>query len=345
MTSLEWLGRQVPVFAGTYDTHISTGECYDTRPLSSLFTMQPGSVAKMEGLAFLPTLYADHDARTHSVQRERGVFVALTGDVDEGNWSIEHIRGLVSGLVGDGAYLIYSSPHACPGDMRWRIVLPLAQPVSFADWHDAQAALLSFMGRAGVDLDRALLGAGQPVFLPNVPARHPKTGEALRGSDGAPLYYCRARTGPRSPGLQLGNGSLGTEIARLRARRAADELAHQRLRVDAQQRRRSSTSNAESPIVRFNRANPLPDLLQTYGYEQSPRHADDWRSPHQTSATYATRIVEGRKWISLSGSDAATGLGQASAAGCFGDAFDLFVHFEHGGDRKAALRSLGEERR
>jgi hypothetical protein len=45
--------------------------------------------------------------------------------------------------------------------------------------------------------------------------------------------------------------------------------------------------------------------------------------------------------VSLSGSDAKRGLGAKSASGGarFGDAFDLYVHFEHGGDATAALEA------
>jgi hypothetical protein len=229
--------------------------------------------------------------------------------------------------------------------MRWRIVLPLAEPQPFETWHDAQSALIAVLGRSGVALDPALLGSGQPVFLPNVPARHQKTGEALRTRSGAPLHYCRARSGPRAPGLDLGAGPIAAEIAQLRARREADELARQRVRAAMENRRRRAAASGESPIARFNRSTALPDLLRAYGYENSPLHADDWRSPHQTGATFATRVVDGRKWISLSGSDVAAELGQRSATGCFGDAFDLFVHYEHGGNRSAALHALRGEAR
>ncbi len=47
----------------------------------------------------------------------------------------------------------------------------------------------------------------------------------------------------------------------------------------------------------------------------------------------------------MSGSDAKRGLGAKSANGCsrHGDAFELYVHFEHGGDISAALEAWKAE--
>jgi hypothetical protein len=55
--------------------------------------------------------------------------------------------------------------------------------------------------------------------------------------------------------------------------------------------------------------------------------------------------MDGGKWVSLSGSDAAAGVGAQCSSGCYGDAFDLFVHYDHGGDRKAAWRAACTEQR
>ena len=85
-------------------------------------------------------------------------------------------------------------------------------------------------------------------------------------------------------------------------------------------------------------------MLALCDYQQSPRNGDDWRSPQQAGDTYATRVIDG-KWISLSASDAASGLGSKCKSGCFGDAYALYVHYKHGGDHKEAYRTLGREQR
>lgn len=341
----EWCAREVVTFAGALDSHISTGEDYETRTLASIFTMEPGKAAKGEGLAFIPSAYHDFDARNHARQREIGQFVALTGDIDGGDHALTRIESLVRGFCGDAAWLIYSSAHARPGDMRWRVVIPLATPLAFDDWHDAQHSFFDYMEYSDVEMDRALDRAGQPVYLPNVPDFHAKSGDRLRGEDGKPLYYVRSTTGCNAQGIDHTAGVLAQGISDIRRQRAVDERERERIRREAEQRRANKPRGEGAPIIEdFNRENSIASLLELYGYEQSPRHSEDWRSPLQNSDSYATRIV-GDKWISLSGSDAGARIGETFKGGCFGDAYDLFVHFEHGGDHKSAFRALYSERR
>lgn len=340
-----WCGRRVPLFAGQHDTHIKTGEDYDSATLASLFTMEPGDKPKGEGLAFIPSDYIDYDARNHATQRENGLFVALTGDIDSGDHPITKIESLVRGFVRDRAFLIFSSAHARPGDMRWRVIIPLEKELTYPHWNDAQNAFFDYMEASGVTMDRALARAAQPVYLPNVPQFHGKTGEPLRDEGGAPLHYARSTSGTNAQGLAIGDGPIAAYLAIIRRQREADERERERIRKEAEERRANSPMRDGAPIIEeFNRANSIATLLELYGYEQSPRNGDDWRSPHQTSDSYATRIM-GDKWVSLSGSDVGARLGEKFKGGCFGDAYDLFVHYEHGGDHKSAFRALYQERR
>lgn len=94
-------------------------------------------------------------------------------------------------------------------------------------------------------------------------------------------------------------------------------------------------------IERFNAAHTIEELLAEYGYETE--NQTDWRSPYQESGSFATRIYDGY-WVSLSGSDAAAGLGHETPNGArSGDAFDLFCHYAHEGDIKAALAAASVE--
>lgn len=340
-----WNEHRVAVVAGQHDTHIATGEDYETRTLASLFALDPGNAPKLDGLAFIPSTYHDYDARSHAAQRTEGRFVALCGDVDKGNHPLDRIETMVRGFVGEAAWLIFSTAHARPEDMRWRIVIPLAQPLSFDDWHDAQNAFFALMEYGGVEMDHALDRAGQLVYLPNVPAVHAKTGTALRDEAGAPLFYRRATTGTSAPGLRTDEGQIASGIEAIVRKRQEDERERERIRAEAERRRANRPHSDDAPILEdFNRTNPIANLLELYGYKQSPRHPEDWRSPHQTGESYATRIM-GEKWVSLSASDVAARVGEKCAAGCFGDAYDLFAHYEHGGDHKAAFRALYQERR
>ena len=335
-----WHDHRVVTFAGMFDTHTATGECYQTRALADLFDVRPACVPKQNGPAFIPSTYADPDARSHTAQRTHGSFVALTADIDHGDHAPGYLQVEMKVLVGPAATLIYSSPHCRPGDRRWRVIVPLAEPVSYALWHDAQTALCDHLALCGIDPDRALCRAAQPVFLPNVPHRHAKTG-LLLSLEGQPFYFLWRSTGIDAPGLSLDHGPVAVLMARVARRRMKVTADREQRRIESLHR---PVGNTGDPVAAFNRANGLSDLLTRYGYQPRAGAGADWRSPYQTGQTYATRVM-GAKWFSLSASDAGVGLGAPHNAGCFGDAFDLFVHFDHGGNRRAAFRAIVQEAR
>lgn len=343
--SQPWNGFAVAFVGGTFDTRIETGEDYESRTLADIFRMSPACEDKLAGPAFIPSTYRDFDARSHTAQRERGSYVALTADIDIGDHGPKAVQQAVAAFVADGAYLIYSSPHSRPGDRRWRVVVPLAEAAAFDAWYDAQVALFAFLGARAIETDRALARAGQLVFLPNVPPTHEKTGTALRDDDGAPLYFQRHATSLSKPGLDLATGPVSEGMAEIRRRRAEDERTRERMRQEAEKRRANRPKGDETSLIDdFNASNGVASMLELCGYKQSDRDPRDWQSPNQAGSTFATRVMDD-KWFSLSQSDVGVRLGQSCDAGCFGDAYDLYVHYKHGGDHKSAYRTLGEERR
>lgn len=178
-----WRGQVVPTFTGKYDTNIKTGEDYDGRTLGDLWGMAPKSVPKANAPAFIPSTYIAFDARNHAVQRGRGQFVALTGDIDKGNVPLVDIITHTRVLFGsEAAIFIYSTGSATPQDKRWRIIAPLMEPVPFERWNEAREAVSNYMEANGVPMDRSLAKAGQPVFLPNVPPDR-------RDQHGQPNFY------------------------------------------------------------------------------------------------------------------------------------------------------------
>lgn len=340
-----WNAFRVATFAGQHDTHISTGECYRTITLASVFAADPQCRPKMAGGAFLASSYNDHDARSHEVQRQHGSFVALVGDIDKGDLSLTDVQAAVEAFTDGSAWLVYSSAHSREGDRRWRIVFPLELPCPFEEWHDAQEAMFVFMEGAGVPMDHALSRSAQPIYLPNVPAVH-KDGTPLRDEANKPIHYQSAHSGLHAPGLDLRRGIVAGGISSIRRRRKADDLERDALRREAANRyaARPPRLDGGGIIEQFNASTGVETMLALCDYQQSPRNGDDWRSPQQGGDTYATRVIEG-KWISLSASDAASGLGSKCKSGCFGDAYDLYVHYKHGGDHKEAYRTLGREQR
>jgi hypothetical protein len=190
-----WRSFAVPVFDGQFDTRVNTEEDYQARTLGELWGMAPASRPKRRAPAFLPSLYRAPDARCHAVQQAQGQFVALTADIDKGDVAAETMARLADELFGqDVARFVYSTSSSTPVERRWRLLIPLATPVRYLDWRDGQLALVNFFERHGVHLDRALLRAGQPVFLPNVPPER-------RDEHGAPVYFNAFLAGER--GLPL----------------------------------------------------------------------------------------------------------------------------------------------
>jgi len=336
MTS-EWKNYRVVCGKGAFDTYKDRETGYDTVTLVEVFNRGPTALDKLKAEWIIPSSYAEPDARNHKAQRERGVFVALTADIDTGNHSADDIDSLVVEFFGEGiAARIYSTSSATADNKKWRVLIPLAKPSPHAGWRRIMHGFYDFMEANGVKMDRTLLRPGQVCYLPNVAPDMRMGGQVT----GAPLFYDGGPVDGR--GATPEDGLAPEWIARFEAAEAAAEKAREAVRAEAAAR--AAEKPRDGSIAAWNAANPLADVLLSCGYEPSPSRDDDWRSPKQTSGSYATRLYrreDGTEfWISLSGSDAEADVG-AAAAGCrWGDAFDLFVHFKHGGNFTAAVNSL-----
>lgn len=295
----------------------------------------PRSAPKHRAQFVIPSTYAESDGRTHDVQRQRGKFVFLAVDVDSGSPSMAQIETALGEVLGQCEALIYTSSGATPDRMKWRVLIPLERALAGADYADTQSAFFDLLGAQGIEADRALERPGQPVFLPNVPPDR-------RGDDGAPVFYRWKHI--RGPRLCL----IGSPIEGLRERKRADD-ARAKAEAEAAREQRAliraqhvaATGDDFEPIAHFNATHTIADLLARYCYARGPNN--NWRSPFQTSGSFATQD-RGDHWVSVSGSDAAAGLGRDSKGGFrSGDAFDLFAFFEHGGDKRAAVRAYKQE--
>lgn len=329
-----WRGYKVPTFNGTFDTRTNSGSDYNTLELGRIFdaAATPTCVPKTDAPAILQSRYNKHDARIHEVQRQKGRFVCIAGDVDKGDHCLEAIKRAVEAFVGEGvAFLIYSSASARPGALKWRVLIPLGESLPASAWELAQAAFVSAMADSGIELDQALTRTAQPVFLPNVPPER-------RGEDGKPVYYTHHITDGEGF-YPDADGTAPSYVERVKQQRAKAEAEVQRQRVESRAKaEQRKASGRESLIDKFNAEHSIKDMLEQYKFEQGP--GDSWRSPYQTSKSYATEVFDQRA-VSLSASDDEAGLGRKCQAGRYFDCFDLFTHFEHGGDTKKALAALG----
>jgi len=300
----------------------------------------PQAKEKRDADFFIPSTYRGHDGRAHEAQRENGTFRALAIDIDRGNPSIDEVQEAVRAVCGDVSLLIYSSSGASEANRKWRAIIPLAGVISGAEYEAIQTALFDLLHINGIHPDGALARCGQPIYLPNVPMDK-------RNHDASPIFYQHRILRGKTLRLDADSPIIQEVNRRAEQQRLAAEQADRARAERERQRadRRQKFPDEVSPVDAFNADHIIDDLLARYQYERRGSSAH-YRSRYQTSPSYATENF-GTHWVSLSGSDAAAGVGRPKSLGehsyCWGDAFDLFVHYEHGGDFDAAVRAYGNE--
>jgi len=342
VTKISAVGKSDVLLAhGAHDTKIgSEDRQYDGISLAAIAAMvaDPQAKEKADASFIIPSTYRGHDGRKHASQRERGEFHYLAIDVDEGSPSLVELKDAVKRATGDASALIYSSSGASEDNRKWRVLIPLLEPVSGEDYGDTQLALFSLMGEQGVTCDSALARVGQPIFLPNVPP-------TKRDPHGQPLFYHQDRH--RGEGyLDVKSSSIWGEVQfrRQRAVIAERQAAHERAVRQAERiKRREAAGDDLDPVAEFNARHTVEDMLVRCGYTRDG-NSQSYASRYQSSGSFATKCF-GDHWVSLSGSDVAAGIGAVKGDYCWGDAFDLFCHFEHNGDMKAAVREYARELR
>jgi P4 family phage/plasmid primase-like protien len=330
---------------GQHDTHASTLKDGKPNPHKSAGTpytgisgrdlvamvRNPQSCAKESAQWFIPSTYCQHDGRSHTAQRENGAFWWLGLDIDPNNLDLSEVLATVLSVTGECGLMIYSTSSATAECRKWRALVPLQRPITGADYTDTARAYFDMLEEESKGVlipDPALKRTGQVIYLPN------KRGD---------FYECHIGKGAR---LDL---TADHPIIKRREKTRAEQAEAQREAEKVQARHRAergargATDEAKPGDV-FNDRHAVVDLLTRYGYTRAGQ-SNHWRSRYQASGTYATEC-HGDYWISISGSDAAAEIGKATANGNrYGDAFDLFVHYEHGGNFNASVRAYGQELR
>jgi hypothetical protein len=336
---------------GSFDTHAVTlrdGKT-NTRPQAGQ-PYESISWAEIRGLVATPaarpknsaqfvilSTYTECDGRTHKVQRELGQFWGLAVDIDAGNPPLSAVEAAVRDFAPGAAAIIYSSSSASPENHKWRVLIALHSPLAGADYPDTQRALFELLESRGLRCDITLARAGQPIYLPNVPPKR-------RAKDGRPLFYQLQYIEGRP--FDLSPGAIIVEArAALRARRTAEQ-AKDVARAVAQRDERlayvEATGDDFEPISHFKANHTVAAMLALYGFKESQRHKHHYSSPLSESGSYSTEDY-GDYWVTVSAWAHNHNVGQVSANGNrFGDAFDLFAHFEYGGDRRAAVRAYSQ---
>ena len=341
-----WHQIRVMTFPGQYFTlRDEPGKQYDSVSMGQILRLvrEPANARKEDAAATIGSNYCGHDARTHDVQAEKGQYSLLRFDIDAGNPSLQDVCTAFRQSLGGGAFMVYSTSSAKPDSRRWRVLVPLLVPVSHELRQAAEVTLRQDIEMLwGFEFDQVLDRAGQHIYLPAV-APH------KRNEDGAPIYYEWEVCG-ETP-LDLEHSSLGATVRshinqrrdQERRRQAALEEQREKQRLKRESVHQTGETTL-SPIDWFNHHHLLGDILVEAGYEQSPSDPRDWRSPLQTTGSYATRAYDDY-FVTLSGSDAQAGIGIPTRNGArVGDAFSVFLRFMHQGDRNSALREIRARR-
>ena len=269
------------------------GTPYETITSRQIVAMlsNPQRVPKDKARWFIGSTYAEHDARSSDAQRERGQYLFLPIDIDDNDLSLEDVVDALNVAVPGVSQIVYSSRSAKVSARRWRALVPLAVPLSGADYRDTQEALFESLetATAGELIPcRGFLTPAQPIYLPNA-------GEH---------YEHHSSRGQR---LDL----MGHPIALRRDQRRAERTevareAQRRREQKARERAARASDGDVQPVDHFNDRYTVEQLLGKYGYAHGG--GGDWRSPMQTSGSFATRSF-GDYWISLSATDAVAGIG------------------------------------
>lgn len=282
--------------------------------------LDPPQMPKPSAQWMLASSYAEPDARTFSVQIEKGSFNWLAVDIDKGSPYLAQVTDALTKALGPCFYMVYSTSSYTAETQKWRALIPLAKPLKYDLYVSYMGALYDELDQAGILADWTMLRAAQLIYLPN------------RGAE----YYHHIQPGDL---LEITNKHRLTKAA---VKNLAEYQAGLKAVTEA-----SATDGPRSPLGAFRRKHSIESLLYAYGYE---RKGENWRSPYQSSGGFGTKImyyIDGERWNSRSESDAAANLGRATKSGRQGDAFDLYTHFSCQGDveiaRRYAQQCLAEE--
>lgn len=214
--------------------------------------------------------------------------------------------------------MIWTTHSHAPDMPRYRVLMPLSEPLPYESLTDVHlSACAAAQLRCHGVCDPSKFGAASLFFLP-------------RHRDGAE-HEVRVIAGePIDAGMLL---TYATTVAE-RVERDEAETA-------ALRRANALPDDVRFTIENYNALHPLVDALSRYGYV---REGNRWRSRYQHGQG-ATVILDVGRWASFSASDADAGVGNkplrsSSQCACWGDAFSLFVHYEHGGNFRRALAAL-----
>ena len=279
----------------------------------------PGSIPKEQAQWAIFSTTNGPYARVHQFQRENGQYFCLWADLDqvEGLTFLE-VANRVKAVIPGYCHIVYTSKSATTDNPKSHVLVPLNQLVPGSGYSMLARILNNRLEVSGLPPDRATERPGQLCYLPN------------RGE----FYQSQIIDGPLLDPYQAFVHEIEVEQDRLTKEQERREQMHRAAIQKAQERINTGLAD---PVEAFRQNYPVELALENYGYT---RRAGKYLSPLSESGNAGVTIKSG-KWYSHHSSDSAIGQ-PGKDGGTWGDAFDLFVYYEHGGDFNQAVRAAGE---
>jgi len=273
----------------------------------------PPSVAKENAQWFIPSTLLSREAEK---QRAHGRYHAVWCDFDH-HTLLTAIQSVLASLL--CSHVIYSSRSSTLNRQKWRVIIPLATPANAIEWQQVAAILNDSFEQAYIIPDRASERVNQICYLPN-------KGEFYR-------FHIESKLGPLN-----WYGALADELTKKRRQADQEKLRLEQFKEQSRLKAiERMATGSHSPIDAYNESYPVMQCLELYGYK---RIGKKYLSPNSESGN-AGVTIQGNRWMSSHSSDVGIGHPNKNGGGCYGDAFDLFVYYEHGGNHNAALQAAG----
>jgi RecA-family ATPase len=256
-------------------------------------------------------------SRSHAIQKAQGAFWWLWADLDIDPLPLDRVQEIVE-LMGAFDYEIYTSRSATQGNQKSRILIPLSESLSGADWIICQDLLNDRLKLGGAKPDEANLGCGQLCYLPN-------QGE---------FYDSRSRRGGQFFEPLL---SWSDDIAlKHKAVREQEEAIRANNELVKARRPNVSYNNGQGSLINaFNQSYTVEQILTQAGYDQRGK---TFRHPKSESGSYSASVKD-RRVYSLSPRDPLYTANESNGAH---DAFSAFTVLFANRDANTALKLAGD---
>ena len=217
-------------------------------------------------------------SRTFKHQEAEGKFWVLWADLDKSPPTMQRLVDVLTlEIIGAADFEVYSSRGATVETPKARILIPLGQPLSGADWVLAQEVLNDELERHGIEPDRVSEGAAQLCYLPN---------------RGAHYVTASQRAGERFDPLRAWADLIAAKHTALIDKAAALDAAR-KAAAEARAARAAQPGGAggRSLIDAFNGLYSVQDILLQAGYAQ---RGDTFCHPASESGSYSASVKDGR---------------------------------------------------